>query len=170
MKNDKNKTQIDILEEALNAFWEKYNRRGPIKARHTEVSVKPKTFVGDHLNQQLASKLVEVYLAKVTLKHVLAGRVTISKDLIQIKDEKGAVVAEVTSKKLINKMINQATVLLGRHLAEKEMVSKSPNQIYSFGDIQEALIQYINHTEKHDSKNLVKDATVLLLKDKQLKR
>lgn len=170
MANDKNKTQIDLLEEALEAFWEKFNRRGPIKARHTEVAVKPKAFVNNHLNPQLERKLIEVYLAKVTLKHILAGRVTISEDLIQIKDEKGKVVAEVTSKKLINKMINQATVLLGRHFAEKEMIAKSPHQIYSFGDIQEALIKYLSLTEKHDSKNLVREATVLLLKDKQLKR
>ena len=167
---DKNQTHQDIIEKALSAFWQDYGQGNPIKARHTEVKIQPKLFIGGKLNPQVAQKIVEVYLAQVTMEEIMNGKIVISEDAVQIKDESGKVKVEVKDKKFIKKMINQATVILGRKLAEKKMIPPKKHQIYAYGDIQEGLIKLLNHAERNDSKNLVKDATSLLVGNKQFKR
>ncbi|MBU0687512.1 MAG: hypothetical protein KKB81_06685 [Candidatus Margulisbacteria bacterium] len=164
------KTYFDKMQEALGAFWNDFNKHGPIKARHTEVHVKPKFFINGELNPQVAQKIVEVYLQQVSVKQILTGQVVISEDKIRIKNEKGKVIFVITNQRLIGKMINQATVLLGRYLAEQQKIEARKNQVYSFGDIQKALIDLVGTVQRNDSKNLVKDATVIIMKDMQLKR
>jgi hypothetical protein len=170
MEDQNQKSCLDKVEAALNEFWTAYSRQLPIKGRHTEVTVKPRILVGDELNPQIIQKIVEVYLLKATVKHILSGKVVIADNCIQIKNDAGKVIVEITNAALIKKVINQVTVQLGRHLADKKLVAPRPNQIYCFGDIQEALVEYLKQSEKCDSQNLLRDATVLLLKDRQLSR
>jgi hypothetical protein len=166
MENEKEKTVLDTVQEALNTFWGDHHRRPPIKARHTEIDIKPKFFIGGELNPQVAQKIVEVYLRKATLKHILDGRLVINPESIQIKDEIGKTIIEVNSPAFAGRVINQATVFLGRYLAEKNAIPARPNHLYSFGDIHRVLIEFLKRAQKCDSKNLLKDAAVLLLRNK----
>ncbi|MFA4858394.1 MAG: hypothetical protein WC901_05340 [Candidatus Margulisiibacteriota bacterium] len=170
MESQSQQTSLDKVEAALNEFWNTYSKQLPIKGRHTEVTIKPRVFIGDELNPQIIQKIIEVYLLKMSIKHILSGKVVITDSNLQIKNDEGKVIVEISNAALIKKIVNQVTVQLGRHLAEKKLVAPRPNQIYCLGDIQGALVEYLKQSEKCDSKNLVRDATVLLLKDKQLTR
>ena len=168
-----NKTALEKAEEALRGFWLEKSNAPIIKAKHSEIFVEPKVFVGGSINPEVGKLLVKEYLSKVSIEDIARGRVIISSDLIKIKDEEGRLVAEVRNKKIINGMINKITNYLGRQLAAKESkdgdpyVSAKDDGPYAFGDIKGALIEFLHDMEKNDSKNLVRDAIVLLKKGSQ---
>lgn len=166
-----NKTALELAEEALRKFWLEKSKAPIIKAKHAELFVEPKIFVAGELNTEIGKLLIAEYLSKITIQDIAKGRVTITSDLIKIKDESGKLIAEVRSKKLINNMINKITNYLGRMLSEREgkegtpYIEPSQNEPYTFGDIKEALIQFLMDMERNDSKNLVRDAIILLRKE-----
>ncbi len=168
MPEEFEKTELEKLEDALRAFYRDYGRRTPIKARHTEVMVEPRFFIGGKLNPEIERLIVIVYLSKVKMDDILRGRVIIAPDLISIKDENGEEIVKVTSKKIIEGIINEVTVLIGRELSRIERKDGEGAYVegkdaYSFGDIKDALIQFMMDMEKNDSKNLLRDAAVLFL-------
>ena len=171
MKEKINKTALELAEEALRKFWLEKSKAPIIKAKHTELFVEPKIFVAGELNPEIGKLLVAEYLSKITVQDIAKGSVVITSDLIKIKDESGKLIAEVRSKKLINSMINKITNYLGRMLSEREgkegtsYVEPSQDGFYAFGDIKDALIQFLADMERNDSKNLVRDAIILLRKE-----
>ena len=97
MEENKKQSCFDKVEAALNAFWLDHGAQPAIKARHTEVSIEPRFFVGDRLNPQIAKKIVEVFLLNATPAHFISGRITVTKEGVQIKDARGAVIVEAKS-------------------------------------------------------------------------
>jgi len=168
--SEKNKTALEHAGEAFRKFWLEKGNAPIIKARHAELFIEPKVFLAGKLNPTISRLIIKEYLSKITLEDIASGRVVITSDHIKIKDKAGKLIAEVKSKKLIDSMMNKITNYLGKALSAKKAkeglpyVEPAPEGNYAFGDIKDALIQFLDDMEKNDSKNLVRDAVVLLKK------
>lgn len=167
MKEENIKTPLEQAEEALHKFWLEKSKAPIIKAKHTELFVEPKVFVGGELNPEIGKLVIQEYLSRVRVEDIAKGSIVISSDLIKINDENGKLIAEVRSKRIINSMINKITDYLGRELAAKQSKDGDPyvapkDGNYAFGDIKDALIEFLHDMERNDSKNLVRDAIILL--------
>jgi len=168
MNTEQEKTALQKVEDTLKRFWMGQKKSRLINARHTEVLVEPKVFIGGSLNPEISKLLIQEYLGKISAEDIAKGRVIITSDLIRIFNNDGTLVAEVRGKRIIDSMINKITNFLGKELSAK--VSKDGDKylepkledIYSFGEIKNALIEFVADMEKHDSKNLVRDAITLL--------
>jgi len=165
-----NKTAFEEIEESLRKLWLEKGKAPIIKAKHTELFVEPKVFIGGEVNPEIGKLIVKEYLSKISINEIAKGKVVITSDLIKIKGDDGKLLAEVRGKKIIDSMINKITNYLGKQLAEKTSkdgdpyVQKKETSAYAFGDIKGALIEFLMDMEKNDSKNLVRDAIVLLQK------
>lgn len=168
MNTEQEKTALQKVEAILKRFWMDKKKSRLIKARHTEVLVEPRVFVGGHVNPEISKLLIQEYLAKITVEDIARGGVIITSDRIMIYDDSRKLTAEVGGKKIIDSMINKITDFLGRELSAKtsrdgdRYVEPRQEGAYSFGDIKGALIEFLHDMEKNDSKNLVRDAIILL--------
>lgn len=168
MNNGQEKTALQKVEDVLKRFWMDKKMSRLIKARHTEVLVEPRVFVGGHVNPEISKLLIQEYLTKISADDVAKGRVVITSDKIMIFDNNRKLVAEVRGKRIIDSMINRITDFLGKELAGKtsrdgdRYIEAREGIPYSFGDIKGALVEFLTDMEKNDSKNLVRDAITLL--------
>ncbi len=164
------KTALERAEDDFRKFWLEKSKAPIIKAKHTELFIEPKVFIGGELNPEIGRLVVQEYLSKVSLEDIAKGRVIITSDMIKIRDDDGLTLAEIRSKKMIDSMINKITNYLGRELSEKTSkdgdlyVNPKDGGPYAFGDIKGALAEFLMDMEKNDSKNLVRDAIILLRK------
>jgi|GEM_PF-699145 len=165
--NDK-KTPLNRIEDALKWFWRKNSGVKTMKCKNAEFFVEPRVFIGDEVNPEIARLIVSRYLARVTPEDVINKKVVILEDKIIINDDDGKQILEVKSRQLIDKMANRLTNMVGQELSgrmDKEGVPYLKSELedeFSFGDIKESLIRFIADAGKHDSKNLMKDAVMLI--------
>ncbi|MFC1559750.1 hypothetical protein ACFLZ2_04220 [Candidatus Margulisiibacteriota bacterium] len=168
--NGEDKRTVTKLEDSLKEFWKDYGRTLSYKGRHTQVRVEPKFVIGNKINPEIAKRIVMIYLMQMTSDKVVEGEVKIDSDGLKIFD-KGKQVAHISDVNTIDNMRNKVTCQLGRELAKKEnkegssYLSANERGIYSFGEIKQALVDFLFDAEKHDSKNLLKDAVLLLMKN-----
>jgi len=167
-KPEQNKTALERIEEALKWFWRKHSGAKMMKAKNTEFIVEPKIFIGDKLNPEIARLIIRRYLAKVTPDDIIKRKVIITPEKIIINDDDGKKILEVKSKRLIYSMVNRLTNMIGLELSlrmrkdgEPYLQSEEKNN-FSFGDVKDALIQFVADMEKNDSKNLMRDAVLLI--------
>ncbi len=164
------RSALEIAEEHLKQFWREKSQATIIKAKHTEILVEPKVFMHGHINPEIGKLLIKEYLCNLSPDDIAKGKVIITADRIVIRDDNGEPIAEVKSRKLINSMINKITNFLGRSLAAKTRTDGQPyvaaheNGAYCFGDIKDALVDFLTDMQKANSKNLVRDAIVLIKK------
>jgi hypothetical protein len=167
--NDEKQKAKEILEGALKAFWKDYGRVLSYKGKHTHVKVEPKFIIGNKINPEVAKRILAIYLMQLTADKVVKGEVRIDNDGLKIFDN-GEQVINIADTNIIDKMKNKVTCGLGRELAKRTSKEGSaflpPNDtgIYSFGEIKQALVDFMYDAQKHDSKNLLKDAVLLLIK------
>jgi len=165
-----NKTALEKAEDLLKKFWRENSKAPVIKAKHAELRIEPRVFVGGKLNSEIARLLVKEYLSKISMEDIARGRVIITSDRIRIRDESGKTIAEIRSKALINSMINRITNYLGKALSERQAkegipyIQPNKDGSYAFGDIKNGLIEFLGDMQKNDSKNLVRDAIIMIRK------
>ena len=159
----KEKTAIEEMEDVLQGFWKDYGRARPIKALHTEVDIKPRIFMGSEINPEIMKLLTIVYLSQAKIEDVLSGRIIVTPEKVIIKDDSGKKIVEVSNPSLIAGMVNQVTHKLGLELASKSYLEPKEKGYYSYGDIKDALVQFMTECEKNDSKNLIREAAKILL-------
>jgi hypothetical protein len=133
------------------------------------VTVEPKFIVGNRVNPEVAKKIVSVYLSMLTSDKIVGEEIMISHDGIRIFD-KGELVVEIVNERLVNSITNKVTSQLGKELSKKQKkdggayVSPKQTDNYTFGEIKQALAEFLMDAEKNDSKNMLKDAVLLLVK------
>jgi len=158
------------LEKALAAFWKDYGSGISVNARHTQVTVEPKYIVGNRVNQEVAKRLIGVYLSHLTSDKIVSEEIHISSEGVKIYDE-GELMIEIVNQKLVDSLSNKVTSQLGKELSKREKkdggtyVQIKENDNYTFGEIRQALAEFLIDSEKHDSKNMLKDAILLLVKN-----
>lgn len=164
-----NEEDLYKLEQAMKAFWKDHGKPIAVNAKHTCVTVEPKFIIGNRINPDIAKKIINVYLSQLTSDKIVKEEVIISKDGMQIVDD-GEVILDVVNEKLIDSMSNKVTSRLGMELSKRQKKTggtyvdpKAEN--YTFGEIKQALVEFFMDSEKHDSKNLLKDAVLMLVKD-----
>jgi len=156
------------LEDSLKDFWKEYGRVLSVRGRHTHVKVEPKYIVGNKINPEVAKRIVMIYLMHLTSDKVVSGDVRIDSDGLKIFD-KGEQIINITDANTIDSMRNKVTCGLGRELSKrcgkegKSFLKANETGIYSFGEIKQALVDFLYDAEKNDSKDLLKEAVVLLL-------
>jgi len=171
MSTKQEKTALEEVSEVLRNFWLENSDAPIIKARHTELFIEPKIFTHGKVNSQISKLIVKEYLATISMEDIARGKIVITADSVKIKDDNGKLIAEVKSKAIINNMINKITNYLGKALSQKgdkdgvAYVEPHEDETYAFGDIRKALIHFVVDSNKNDSKNLVRDAIVLLKND-----
>ena len=102
----KEKDHISLLERALKKLWRKYNPAPVIKAKHTEISVEPRPFIGGKLNPQIADFILRLYLQKVKVNPNFNGEIEVRDGILKVKDKNGRLIAETTSPKIIREYLN----------------------------------------------------------------
>jgi hypothetical protein len=166
MINEENKYQV---EKALKAFWLEHGKPITINAKHTCVNVEPKFIIGNRLNPEIAKKIISVYLSQITSDKVVSEQILIDHDGVKIFDE-GEVVLEIVNQRLVDSITNKVTSQLGKELAKREKkaggtyIESADKESFTFGEIKQALAEFLVDSEKHDSKNMLKDAVLLLVK------
>ena len=171
MENEDKKTieALKILEKALREFWKDNGKYFIANGRHTDVVIEPKFIVGHDVNPEVAKQVIMTYLSRITLEDILNEKVIITPDLIIIKDDAGQIIAEIKSRKIIDKTSNKIISRLGRELSRHERKKGGaylePKDDYTFGDIKTGLIEYFMDMEKHDSKNLLAEATLIFCRE-----
>ena len=98
---DKDKSNLEKLEEALKEMWRKQGEASIIAAKHTEFVIEPKIFVGDKLNPEILKLLVLNYLKTVGRQDSGCGQVESTPDKIVIKSTSGKPMVIVRDKKVI---------------------------------------------------------------------
>lgn len=98
---DKDKSNLEKLEEALKELWRKQGDASIIAAKHTEFVVEPKIFVGDNLNPEILKLLVLNYLKTISHQDSGCGQVESFPDKIMIKSQSGKPMVIVRDKKII---------------------------------------------------------------------
>jgi len=165
MINEENRYK---MEKALKAFWLDHGKAVSVNAKHTTVNVEPKFIVGNRINPEVAKKIIGVYLSQITSDKVVNEEIHINHEGIKIFDE-GEVVLEIVNQKLVDSVTNKVTSQLGKELSKKEKrsggtyIESKEKENFTFGEIKQALAEFLMDSEKHDSKNMLKDAVLLLL-------
>lgn len=164
------KEDLYKLEKALELFWKDFGKPVSVNAKHTCVNVNPKFIVGNRVNPEIAKKIIGVYLSQLTSDKVVKDEVAVTGDSLKIFD-KGKLVLEVNSSRMIDSMSNGVTSEVGKELAKKQKkggegtyLESKDKASYTFGEIRKALVEFLMDYEKNDSKNLLKDAVLLLVK------
>jgi len=157
------------LGQALKAFWKENGKPMQVNAMHTTVTVEPKFIVGNRINPEIAKKILNVYLSQVTSDSIVKEEVVIDAKGIKIVDN-GRVVMEVVNEKLVDSISNKVTEKVGHELSKRQRktggtyVDPKATDKYTFGEIKQALAEFLMDSEKNDSKNLLKDAVMMLMK------
>jgi hypothetical protein len=82
----------------------------------------------------------------------------------------GEVVLEIVNQRLVDSMKNKVTDQLGKELAMRQKksggayIESKGKENFTFGEIKQALAEFLIDSEKHDSKNMLKEAVLLLVK------
>jgi hypothetical protein len=157
------------LEKALSAFWKDYGKGISVNAKHTQVTVEPKFIVGNRINPEIAKRIIGVYLSQITSDKIVNEQIFINHEGIKIFDE-GELVLEIFNQRLVDSIKNKVTDQIGKELAKRQKkeggiyMESSEKDSFSFGEIKQALAEFLIDEEKHDSKNMLKDAVLLLVK------
>jgi len=166
MVNEENKYQV---EKALRAFWAEHGKPLSVNAKHTQVTVEPKFIVGNRINPEIAKKIIGVYLSQITSDKVVNEEIFINHEGIKIFDE-GELVLEIVNQRLVDSLKNKVTDQIGKELSKRQKkeggtyMESGEKDSFSFGEIKQALAEFLMDEEKHDSKNMLKDAVLLLVK------
>ena len=166
MVNEENKYQV---EKALRAFWAEHGKPLSVNAKHTQVTVEPKFIVGNRINPEIAKKIIGVYLSQITSDKVVNEEIFINHEGIKIFDE-GELVLEIVNQRLVDSLKNKVTDRIGKELSKRHKkeggtyMGSGDKDSFSFGEIKQALAEFLIDEEKHDSKNMLKDAVLLLVK------
>lgn len=164
------KNASQILEKAISKFWKDYGRTLSVRGRHTQVKVEPKYIVGNRVNPEVAKRIVMIYLMQMTTDRVVQGELKVDSEGLKIFD-KGKQIMQVSDIDVIDNMENKVTCKLGKELSKRHSkegnIFLEPNDtgIYSFGEIKQALVDFMFDVGKTDSKDLLKDAVMLLFKN-----
>jgi len=140
-----------------------------VNAKHTQVTVEPKFIVGNRINPEIAKKIIGVYLSQITSDKVVNEEIFINHEGIKIFDE-GELVLEIVNQKLVDSLKNKVTDQIGKELSKRQKkeggtyMEPGEKDSFSFGEIKQALAEFLIDEEKHDSKNMLKDAVLLLVK------
>lgn len=155
------------LEKALKAFWLDNGKHITVNAEHTIVNVEPKYLIGDRINPEIAKKIISVYLSMLTSDRIVSEDVVIDNEGMKIFD-KGELVVDIVNDRFVDSIANDVTTRLGKELSKKEKKSGgsyvTSKEKYTFGEIKQALAEFLIDSEKRDSKNILKDAVLLLVK------
>ncbi len=164
------KEDLFWFEKALEAFWKDYGKPVNVNAKHTCVNVHPKFIVGNRVNPEVARKIMAVYLSQLNSDRVVNEEIVISNDSVKIFDD-GKLIMEVTSRSLVDSISNEVTNDIGRELSMKQKaggegayIGEKQDNVYTFGEIRQALTEFLIDSSKNDSKNLLKEAVLLLAK------
>ncbi len=166
MISEENKYQV---EKALRAFWLDHGRPITVNARHTCVSVEPKYIVGNRINPEIAKKIIAVYLSQITSDRIVNEEIHINHEGIKIY-EKGEVVLEIVNQRLVDSIKNKVTDQVGKELSKRQRktggtyIEAGEKESFTFGEIKQALAEFLMDSEKHDSRNMLRDAVLLLVK------
>lgn len=166
MVNEENKYQI---EKALKAFWLDHGKPISVNAKHTQVIVEPKFIIGNRINPEIAKRIIGVYLSQITSDKVVNEEIFINNDGVKMFD-KGELVLEIVNERFVDSISNKVTSQLGKELSKKQKksggtyIGPSEKEIFTFGEIKQALAEFLMDEEKYDSKNMLKDAVMLLAK------
>jgi hypothetical protein len=156
------------LEAALEAFWKKNGSNLSVNAKHTYVTVHPKFIVGNRINPDVAKKILGVYLSQLNSDKIVKEEIIITNNGLKMMDG-GETILDIVNEPLVDSIHNEVTEQLGHALSKKHKRSGGGTYLdgmkkqYSFGDIKEALSQFMMDSEKNDSKNMLKDAVMLLI-------
>jgi len=166
MINEENRYQI---EKAVKAFWLDHGKPISVNAKHACVTVEPKFIVGNRINPEIAKRIIGVYLSQLTSDKVVNEDILINNDGIRIFD-KGELVLEIVNQRFVDSVANEVTTSLGKELAKREKkgggayIESGDKENFTFGEIKQALAEFLIDEEKHDSKNMLRDAVLLLVK------
>jgi hypothetical protein len=161
---------IKRLEQALKGFWKEYGEGVAVNAHHTYVNVEPKFIVGNRVNTEVAKKIIGIYLSQLTSDKIVDEEIMITNNGFRIFEE-GELVLEIVNQKMVDSLNNKITSHLGKELAKREKkkggtyIEAKQEDNYTFGEIKHALAEFLVDSEKHDSKNMLKDAVLLLVKE-----
>jgi hypothetical protein len=157
------------LQKALEAFWHEYGVSSSVNAKHTVVDVRPKFIVGNRVNPEVAKRILSVYLSQLTSDKLVKEEVVITDNAVRMYDD-GKVIMEVVNHGFVDGMKNEVTSKLGEELSKKERknggayVEKHEHNTYTYGQIKAALCDFMADMGKNDSKNMLKDAILLIVK------
>lgn len=170
-KEHEEKTALDKVADSLSLFWKKRSPQAQVKKTpHATLVIEPKVFIGGELNPEISKLIVKEYLSTFSLREVLRGEVLIAPQAIIIRDRQGKPLVKVKSASMIASMQNQVTQALGCALASQTDKTGAPfiedKRTYNFYDIRDSLIKFMKEQNKLDSKNLFREACVLLLAPK----
>ena len=161
--------RLRSLEQSLKEFWRDYSRASIIKAANAEISIEPRMIIAEKINPEVARRLVVVFLSQVSPEDILDEQIVLEPERILIRDEEGNPVLEITDPALVDIVSNEVTGFVGSELSrrprpdgENYLDSKETGS-YTFGEIKTALVEFLLDQERKDSKNLLKDATLLLM-------
>ena len=163
------KEDMEKLEKALFEFWKDHGKPISVNAKHTQVTVDPKFIVGNRINPEIAKRIIGVYLSQITSDKVVKEDIQIDNEGIKIFD-KGEIVLEIVNQRFVDSIANEVTTQLGKELAKREKkgsgayIGSGDKENFTFGEIKQALAEFLMDEEKHDSKNMLKDAVLLLVK------
>lgn len=166
MVNEENKYEV---EKALRAFWLDHGKPMMVNAKHTCVNVEPKFIVGNRINPEIAKKIIGVYLSQLTSDKIVTEQILINNDGIKILDE-GEVVLEIVNQRFVDSISNKVTSQVGKELSKRQKksggtyIGSGEKENFTFGEIKQALAEFLIDSEKHDSKNMLKEAVLLLVK------
>ena len=166
MINEEHKYEV---EKILKSFWLDHGKTVAVNARHTTVNVEPKFIIGNRINPEVAKKIIGVYLSQLSSDKVVTDQVIINSDGIRVFDE-GKMVLEIVNSRFVDSVSNSVTSQIGKELVKKEKKGggayiSSPNkETFTFGEIKQALAEFLTDYGKNDSKNMLKDAVLLLVK------
>lgn len=157
MDNLQDKSTLEILEDIIGGFYQSQNKSSVIKTPQAEFMVMPKVFISKELNPEIGKEIIRAFLKKVGKKEIMEERVIITPKKITIFDRNKEPLVQVVGESIINKIGNPMTDEIGKILLNLEK-----REFYSFGEIRDVLIKFINEKGLANNKNPLKDAIMLL--------
>jgi hypothetical protein len=157
------------LQKALEAFWTDNGTASAVNGRHTTVEVKPKFIVGNRVNPEVAKRILGVYLSQLTSDKIVNEDIVITDNAVRMYEE-GKMIMEVINHGFVDGMKNEVTSKLGEELSKKTKKSggnyleHKEQGSYTYGQIKQALVDFMLDMGKNDSKNMLKDAILLIVK------
>lgn len=160
--------KMKALEDAMEVFWKKNGKTLSVNAQHTYVTIHPKFIIGNRINPDVAKKILGVYLSQLNSDKIVKEEIIITNNGMKMMDG-DKVILDIVNEKLVDSIHNEVTEKLGHELSKKHKKDgggtylDGMKQQYTFGDIKEALSQFMIDSGKNDSTNMLKDAVMLLV-------
>lgn len=162
-----------MLEREVISFWEEHGHNLVIHAARTDVVVAPKPLVGDIVNPEITKQFLQTILAQISAQEIVEETIVVTEQTVQFFNQAKQLLFTTPNQPFLQNTHNAVTDRIGVALSQRENVWGDRYVIpkddghYTFADILEPSLKFLQDHEVWPSTNPLKDIIRTLVREKR---